>query len=79
MTNRRTHIHTDFEGFGADTKVLQPTEQNTMVFLDVSEAAICSRSAPKSASRVDDTKGFTVDRSRLHLTGLGQEMVLWAA
>ena len=67
MTHRHTHTHEDFQDFEAPVKVLEPMGMDTMVFIDIGETEVCSRSDPKATSPVGNSMGFTIDKSQMHL------------
>ncbi|NKC12849.1 MAG: sn-glycerol-3-phosphate ABC transporter ATP-binding protein UgpC [Gammaproteobacteria bacterium] len=67
MTHKRAHTHGDFQDFEAQVKVLEPMGMDTMVFLDLGQQEICSRSDPKAIAPVSADMGFTIDKSQMHL------------
>ncbi|MEM7252544.1 MAG: sn-glycerol-3-phosphate ABC transporter ATP-binding protein UgpC [Pseudomonadota bacterium] len=67
ITHQRAHTHQDFQDFEAPVKVLEPMGMDTMVFFDMGDTEVCSRSDPKSTTDVGAGMGFTIDKSQMHL------------
>ncbi|MCB1744262.1 MAG: TOBE domain-containing protein, partial [Gammaproteobacteria bacterium] len=76
LTHKRAHTHEDFQDFAAPVKVLEPMGMDTMVFFDLGNTEVCSRSDPKATGNVGDAMGFTIDKSQMHLIDPSTSAVL---
>ena len=67
VTDQRPQTDDNHQNFSADVVVLEPMGMDTMVFINIGETEICTRSRPQAVSQPGQSMGFAVDMSQMHL------------
>jgi len=76
VTDKRPHTDPTYHDFNADVVVLEPMGIDTMVFINIGETEITTRSRPRAVSQVGESMGFTIDMAHMHLIDPNTDVVL---
>ena len=67
VTDKRPHTDPTYHDFASDVVVLEPMGIDTMVFINIGETEITTRSRPRAVSQVGQPMDFTIDMAHMHL------------
>ena len=76
ITDKRPHTDPTHHDFTSDVVVLEPMGIDTMVFINIGETEITTRSRPRAVSQVGQAMDFTIDMAHMHLIDPETELVL---
>ena len=76
ITDKRPHTDPTQHDFTSDVVVLEPMGIDTMVFINIGETEITTRSRPRAVSQVGQAMDFTIDMAHMHLIDPETELVL---
>ena len=76
ITDKRPHTEPTHLDFTSDVVVLEPMGMDTMVFINIGETEITTRSRPRAVSQVGQPMDFTIDMGHMQLIDPESEKVL---
>ncbi len=76
VTDIRPHTDPTYHDFTSDVIVLEPMGIDTMVFINIGETEITTRSRPRAVSQVGQPMEFTIDMAHMHLIDTESDVVL---
>jgi len=76
ITDKRPHTDPTHHDFTSDVMVLEPMGIDTMVFINIGETEITTRSRPRAVSQVGEPMDFTIDMAHMHLIDPETDLVL---
>ncbi|MFP6773754.1 MAG: sn-glycerol-3-phosphate ABC transporter ATP-binding protein UgpC [Alphaproteobacteria bacterium] len=76
VTDQRPHTDPTYHDFTSDVVVLEPMGIDTMVFIQIGETEITTRSRPRAVSQVDEPMDFTIDMAHMHLIDTESDNVI---
>jgi multiple sugar transport system ATP-binding protein len=76
VTDKRPHTDATYYDFTSEVVVLEPMGIDTMVFINIGETEITTRSRPRAVSQVGQPMDFTIDMAHMHLIDQESDIVL---
>jgi multiple sugar transport system ATP-binding protein len=76
LTERRAHVGATQIDFPGVVSMLEPTGNDTMVYLDFAGVPVCARSTPLGAARVGEPMTFSIDMNEMHLIDPETDLVI---
>ena len=76
VTDKRPHTDATYHDFTSEVVVLEPMGIDTMVFINIGETEITTRSRPRAVSQVGQPMDFTIDMAHMHLIDQKSDIIL---